>query len=1192
MFSRCFGRSNPENNPSGTRKPLTRSASVCAPTRPIPSGRAPSYYMTEGQPGEIKPGRFRPKLRLLKAKIRALSPPTRTLTRRRTAHRVVKGKDYDSKKTPSSQYEGLPRDYIAGWRTRRLDSRNRLIAPSETRSAFAELEFTLCHFQSASTHKDAAAERNSIFSFAVKLGSRIGKRPYMVNASSADQRHNADGHRDYHWAKDMNVKPQHDGMRHSHMAVFVDDDYHMDMPAILLRLARPCLIYTIQPTEPAGVMNDSQYWFKDNELHMLVRGGAMFGAQPKSSSHIIWDYSGDCLTFTGKVWGHLNTSFTWRSVTYLVERKQLSFGRQLILLSPITRHDGLLDTYLTTKVAGTKGKTLTQFKPLNHEGWNVITSVTDERESAITRMSVSRNGAMTAATITTDEYVALKEHFITNSRQKLGVTATSLNTHLRCASKVTAQVFLSYLQASVDNDYSQLCFIGLMRYQCKVPGRRAQFYNEDYKPSVQVWCNPLIGPAAAPDRCPANDTAAYIKRILLPQTNVFKNMSANPDLNFILETINYFIHMITHVEFGDIEGTMHPASYEEVSARQARPTQQALLQREDCCDLFPDPIWGYFEKGDPAGKYADPRGISVSPTKEKIDHSSYMYPVMDLFQRLNWYAFGKTPRAIAEGVARVCDGAAYMNEDDIVRMDGHENDIGRIMTRGLMLGLYAPEHHQELETSLKDNYHVTAKSTWGLKFKSGFTRSSGSSQTTFFNTSEIFLVHMAAYRSMINPATVRYYTKEEAYLMTRDYCMFGGDDGLARELSADALTAGARKCRHYVTQIKREPGSNPTFLARVYGPDVFSGDPTSCWDPKRQLTKFHTCKVNNAPPERKLVEKLFSLAATDANTPIAGELVDTLKRVIRRMQSTREGLYQLEELLGVGFKKVGITDTNFYAVDEVDQRWPNERAEWMYDVMRDQLPGLHLSNLFDALQDCNTLQDMLTLPPVVADPIEPALGAAVLLNPPGGEIISEAARKEEKNERTHEVEDLTKVPDPDIELMLDQARQLHEGGKISDILFASVEDVYERTIPIKRALEEASKTFLANEQPLKGKSDLVPLKPKGEDVKKSAAVRSTSPEGSPLHPPGTPPDTDDVKREKRRTKNLARRKRRKEEGSKSSKASDSSSTSSEPRGRPREKTRRRTEKRRPGKPIVTGSSGKVSAAVRKTGASAPAKPKS
>jgi hypothetical protein len=132
-------------------------------------------------------------------------------------------------------------------------------------------------------------------------------------------------------------------------------------------------------------------------------------------------------------------------------------------------------------------------------------------------------------------------------------------------------------------------------------------------------------------------------------------------------------------------------------------------------------------------------------------------------------------------------------------------------------------------------------------------------------------------------------------------------------------------------------------------------------DVKRQLSKLHvTVRLPaGVSPSRKLVEKAFGLVATDANTPVLGELA--------RVAVERSELKNTAPIPGI---------RSWWAKFEESEQFPNANVNgWMDAEFLAQFPEFDRKIFGDWIGSTRSLDDLLDAP-LCAEP-KPASPAAV-----------------------------------------------------------------------------------------------------------------------------------------------------------------------------------------------------------------------
>jgi hypothetical protein len=263
-----------------------------------------------------------------------------------------------------------------------------------------------------------------------------------------------------------------------------------------------------------------------------------------------------------------------------------------------------------------------------------------------------------------------------------------------------------------------------------------------------------------------------------------------------------------------------------------------------------------FQKDESYPEEKDPRNISTIDRVLKVLYCYFMYPVMDAFSTLNWYAFGDKPKDIAEKVESVCWGKFI--ETDFSRFDGTQNNVTRCLEDKYFSRVYSGENLERVRRLWSFGLNATGYTMHGVKYNTERTRLSGSPETACFNTLinafVAFLAHRYEGKSV-----------EDAYKALGYY---GGDDGIT-PWDNDDTTSYSKAAEACGLKIKCAiKYRNPTFLGRYYYDGKFSFA-----DIKRQLKKINIAvgAQNETARKQHLWNKWTGLLVTDPNTPILSD---------------------------------------------------------------------------------------------------------------------------------------------------------------------------------------------------------------------------------------------------------------------------------------------------------------------------------
>jgi hypothetical protein len=313
-------------------------------------------------------------------------------------------------------------------------------------------------------------------------------------------------------------------------------------------------------------------------------------------------------------------------------------------------------------------------------------------------------------------------------------------------------------------------------------------------------------------------------------------------------------------EFLDLLGLpeLQPTGIETVKERQNRPTQRELITQ---AEPWLNEHWATkgikaFQKDESYPDRKDPRNISTIDTVTKVLYCFYMYPVMDHVKTYGWYAFGQTPKVIASKVATTTTGSFV--ETDFSRFDGTQNSATRCLEEKFIKRVYKGENAKACLHLWNLGRRCPAKTTNGVKYKTGDSRLSGSPETSVFNTLINVFISWKALKSTG-------LTGQAAYDRLGNY---GGDDGITpwdkdpQDFSKNAQECGlVLKC-----EIKHNYAG---FLGRIYVDGQHS-----ILDVRRQLSKINIVvgSTKGVPAMVHAWNKWNGLLITDPNTPIVADI--------------------------------------------------------------------------------------------------------------------------------------------------------------------------------------------------------------------------------------------------------------------------------------------------------------------------------
>ena len=779
---------------------------------------------------------------------------------------------------------------------------------SRLRKAFTSTEF----FQGAPlkehSHGIAAGHRVAVNRFISHLCTTTGLEQYSFQMCSREQKVSMRGNRTYFWAKDINAFPQFDQVEKCDFVSMVDVDYYLDMPSHLAEHPQPHVLYTLQPETAGRIGDDYSYCFDgDGNINFSVTGGATY-------KHPIWNYGVDWFTASSFFFG-----IPYRTVIYDVQTKRTSPDKQVVLLSPIRVTTGLASIF-----AYIMGRSLERLNP-HKQGFSKV-CVANQGERTV---SVARAGFCTSATIPRTVFESLLS-------TKSISPKTTLNLYQVKAAVAAIPGFDKDLLCPILCDFlNNTTHYNVPEVQwVETPKLTAVAYevpDPNDKPLLEPFCAPFVPPAFVPLNNKASSDQSIKGRVLLPRTQAEEILGGFKMTPTKLDALTEFVQRLVPVPHAGV-----PLDYLDIALRQTKPGQKKDLEEAGFWTKAVTLV-KTFLKREAYGKPPDPRNITTFNPLSKIKYAAFIYPLMDHVKTFPFYAFGRSPLEVANSVARIASGSNTIDCPDISRMDGFVNEFCRQIEAAVANRFFQPAHLDAFHEAHSLAYGNRAVTTHGTRYDQEFSRGSGEMGTSLWNTIEnLFICFYARYLQ------TRDYQASWDYLLEK--VLAGGDDGLLGDSDPKTMIRAARdvgfilKCPTYQ---RGDTGVN--FLARIYGPGVWFGEPDSMCSLKRQLEKFHLTAKNNLPPLQKLYEKSLSFALTDSSTPVIGPLV-------KKVLSLNPGL-------------VSTGTCARYGDDwDISVQYPNEYAPWMQQVAEDELPLLRLSELTLWIESVTTLEQLLDAP--------------------------------------------------------------------------------------------------------------------------------------------------------------------------------------------------------------------------------------
>jgi len=794
-----------------------------------------------------------------------------------------------------------------------------VLTPQTQRTKFSEMKITTMRSKTDHTHGSSAAERSSASLMAHHFVTSLGLTPFFSQMSRSDQRRGDPGNRTFYWSKDLTAVPNNKKPTSKNGIIIIDVDYYMDMNMFLTEHFQPVILYTLQPSNAGRNSGDYSFSFKrDGSVNYKVSGGGHY-------HHKLWNWNVD--TVTAVRYSLFNPWFPEVVSVYLVDRRPIGNDHVLVSLTPVRQWRET--STATLALYRLEHQLLERFQPVKNDF-----AVFDIQSKSGRAYSICRVDSTQSVEISHSSMDALTS---IGKWSKVKITLPQILSFIE--EEENDSLTLRRTKAAILLDYfrSEITHRGEMVFPVEVAVRPYTFnlmsYDPEDKPVLTPFMSPLINECFCPTRNISCEEIAVKGRV-----TEIAHTKPLPVTDFQRAAMHEFALLL----FPE-QSMLVPTEYDAVYEKQSRPTQVAILNAS-MLELPPKQrINKTFMKAEAYTTTKEPRIISTVNGCDKRDYSTFIYAVSAHCKTVDWYAFGKTPSEIATRVAAIASSSRDVALTDYSRWDGRKSSVYREFEEILMARAFGSLYMDELTELMRSQYHNKGIGRLGTKFKTLWTQSSGSPDTSTFNTIDNAFTSYLAFRSTKAPNGL-FTSPLDAYAKLGIY---GGDDGITPEISGEALEHASKSCGAKLTCDIRKRGELVEFLARKYSPNVWYEDPSSCIDFSRQMSKFHaTARLpDGVSPEDKLVEKAEAFILSDANTPVIGPLC-------AKVIALAPGRKRKKKMLKIW--NSDISAANHY---------PNENAgNWMHAEIVSNCPDFCHETFNHWLDNVKTLQDCLSPP--------------------------------------------------------------------------------------------------------------------------------------------------------------------------------------------------------------------------------------
>jgi hypothetical protein len=706
---------------------------------------------------------------------------------------------------------------------------------------------------SGHSHPKAANDRTNASDAIDQFILGEGFLPFSVSMSDRDDRNGLAGTHGQFFTKDAAMATRWDTLGSQHMLKMIDVDYYLDIGDLVSR-GHTVLMYTFVPDQVAGTTVEATYTIDEHDVcHTRGAGGSEY-------HHKLWDYDGDCIT----------ADYWWGSVVFLCESQLTGYDdRRIIGLFPVRTIIGPLGWLLpgrrfkrrefnvgavqASRWQNDDGVSISLGRPEDrfsvdiaerHLRAIVVRMANKKKVEAnigdVERMVMSYGypEPQTMAPLLFDMIQDLK-----NTNRKEILTPTGLAELLKPPTK-------EELEADE------------IHYQTLNP-----LITEDGDPTSRVVGPNFMsgGGNVVPVQSRNNDESCVENRI----TKVRNTVTTWPTAWH--KFANEFIERLIPA---DQVHTGAPRSITELMEIQSRPTQRAGADAVHS-SMFTN-SWHRmikaFQKREGYKKIGAPRNIATFDADHRTRYGGFTYPMTEkIFKGQKWYAFSKVPVEIADRVEETCREALWITTTDFTAFDGTHSYPLVEKEVAAAKRFFHPCYHAELEELIRSQYDAPGITKLGVKYNIGPARSSGSSDTSMFNTFDNALIMFICLR-------------EQGW--TADYAwsrlgLFGGDDGIQGDLDVAVAVKVTKKMGHIIKPNYIKRGQPVDFLGRYYL-DPWTTN-ASVIDVLRQAMKLHITHCSSlVPATTALYCKALGLDTTDHDTPLIGNWARKVREILER----------------------------------------------------------------------------------------------------------------------------------------------------------------------------------------------------------------------------------------------------------------------------------------------------------------------
>lgn len=611
-------------------------------------------------------------------------------------------------------------------------------------------------------------------------GELIGRKTYDYSCDPETVSSGGVGCHSVYHMNDLKLPSFSNSIPHRSVVVMTDVDYYLEVSDFyrILSSGRIILAYTYLITKLRLSNDEYVMYFNDKgELVNVTRGGHPY-------QHSIWDWNIDTVAFVHRS----------RIIFCTIGRIAFNDNRAIIGIFPV-RELGWFGSALMMYL-GVPLTQLQRFNPVQDTGVQIL-RLGDTVE--VVSRDVSR-------IMSTEQYASLTAAYSLNG-PKTSVTTVST---------ILESEGTDYVARDMVSKLPGLGNVPVNLGASLVRNYNVVYKNSDpvVKPVGYVYMQPLVDGSFVPADSADNDKCCIENRVVK-----FLRRPVSIELRYYKYRTDFVDHYCSLI------GELCPMPIEEVISGQSGAKREKYRRADEERDA-PDRRNESFVKKESYSGCSAPRAISGVDSRLVVELLQYINSACHASVRFDWYAFGKHPAETAVCVHKVASRRDYVIEGDYSKFDGTQTEFTCDLTRMILVKLFP--HHADVVNQLCLSLNNTDfKTAHRIVYNTGYTRKSGSAETSYGNTMLNCFVHYCALRETG-------YDNVNAW----DHLgVFGGDDSIMCDVKPEVLTQVAADLALVLKSNVKLRGSRISFLARIYN-DAWSS-PISFHDPLRALAKLH-----------------------------------------------------------------------------------------------------------------------------------------------------------------------------------------------------------------------------------------------------------------------------------------------------------------------------------------------------------------